>query len=141
MIKKIHGVTHTHPKHRVLITFVLLLSLLLTFKVFMSLNAIYGMAPAFLFSLAFGLLINVLYQFYHFRHCKGRYTRINTLTQIWFGSIAILASIIALLIEGIFNLDIIDILLVYVAIVLVTIFVFIKHYDDFLEHHTKDFKI
>ena len=130
------GLHHRH-KQRLLTTITTLLILTLSADVFLILNPVLGLELGLLFAFTVAIGLTVAYQCYNYRHSHEHLTLVNTLTQVFLGSILFASSIIILILHLLFGLDVLDGYMYMSFLVIVLTFAFLKKFDEFLEFEVK----
>jgi hypothetical protein len=124
---------HHRHKQRILTTIVMLIAFLIAVDSYIILQPITEMSVALVFSFAVAIGIITAYQCYNHRHSHEHITLINTLTQIFMGTILFVSAIIILLLHAFFGFDVIDSYLALSVLVIILTFIFLKQFDQFLE--------
>ncbi|MDD9952789.1 MAG: hypothetical protein OXR66_00465 [Candidatus Woesearchaeota archaeon] len=128
---------HHRHKQRVLTTLTTLITLTIAVDAFLILRGTIGMEPALLFSFAVAIGLTTAYQCYNYRHSHEHLTLVNTLTQVFLGSILFISCLVILLIHVFLGVNIIDMYLWLSVIVIALTFIFLKKFDEFLEYEVK----
>lgn len=126
-------VLHHRHKQRILTTIISLIVLFISIDVYLFLEPVIGMETALLYSFTVAIGLVVVYQCYNYRHSHEHLTLVNTLTQIFLGSVLFFSAVLMLVLQAIFGIDVLDSYLALSLIVIVLTFVFLKRFDAFLE--------
>jgi hypothetical protein len=128
---------HHRHKQRLLTTIVSLIVLSVAVDVFIFLMPILPLEVCLLYSFTVAIGLVTAYQCYNYRHSHEHLTLVNTLTQIFLGTILFVASIIILVLYALTGMDIINALLILSVIVVIITFLFLKRFDEFLEREVQ----
>jgi peptidoglycan biosynthesis protein MviN/MurJ (putative lipid II flippase) len=120
-------------KHRVLTTIVTVISLAVCFAVFQYLSQTKSIEVAAVIAFILGILIVLFYQIFNYKNLSHSISRVNSLTQIWLGLIIIVAGIITVLLNLSFGVEFSTALIWMAGLVLLLLFLTIKHFDSYLE--------
>ncbi len=133
------GLHHRH-KQRILTTIITLIIFVIGIDVYLILSPILDLPTALLYAFTVTIGLTVIYQSYNYRHSHEHTTLVNTLTQIFLGTVLFTTCVIMLLLQSIFLIDIINSYLVLSIITILFTFIFLKKFDRFLEDEvTKKF--
>jgi hypothetical protein len=131
---------HHRHKQRILTTIITLIILIIGVDVYLILSPMLDLATALLYAFTVVIGLTVVYQSYNYRHSHEHTTLVNTLTQIFLGTILFTTCMLMLLLQAIFSIDIIDSYLILSIITILFTFIFLKKFDRFLEEEvTKKF--
>lgn len=122
--------------HRVATTIVLVLSFTVATLVYFAMVKRITLPQAeeisALIAFSIGMFMNTSYLLFNFRSLKHKDTKLNTSTQIWFGIVVIIASLVALLLIG-FGMEFSTALILMSGIVITLLYLSIERFDEFLE--------
>src|SRR5687768_6948790 len=121
---------HHRHKQRVLTTIVTFIILFVAIDLFMVLYSVLPAEVALLYAFTVAIGLTVAYQCYNYRHSHEHLTLVNTLTQIFLGTILFIAAIIMLLLQTFAATDIIDSYLYLSLLVIVMTFLFLRRFDE-----------
>lgn len=124
---------HHRHKQRMLTTIITLFILLVAVDVFIFLQPALPLEVAALYAFTVAIGLTVAYQCYNYRHSHEHITLVNTLTQIFLGTVLFIAAIIMLVLHAFFSIDIVDSYLYLSLLVIILTFLFLRHFDEFLE--------
>lgn len=131
---------HHRHKQRILTTLITLITLVIGIDVYLILSPVLDPAIALLYSFTVVIGLSVVYQGYNYRHSHEYATLVNTLTQMYLGTVLFTTCTIMLIVQALFSLNIIDSYLILSIITILTTFIFLKEFDNFLaEEITKKF--
>jgi FlaA1/EpsC-like NDP-sugar epimerase len=128
---------HHRHKQRLLTTVILLIIFVVALDTYLILAPALTMETALLFAFTVAIGLTVAYQCYNYRHSHEHVTLVNTLTQIFLGTILFTAAVIMLLLQTFAGIDIIDSYLYLSLIVIFFTFLFLKRFDEFLEREAQ----
>jgi hypothetical protein len=129
---------HHRHKQRILTTIITLIILTIALDVFIILSPVLDPATTLLYAFTVAIGLTVAYQCYNYRHSHEHITLVNTLTQIFLGSILFVACLIMLALQTFYSIDILDSYLYLSVIVIIFTFVFLKRFDTFLEKEVQE---
>ena len=129
---------HHRHKQRILTTITTLIIFTITVDVFIILSPALDLATALLYAFTVAIGLTVAYQCYNYRHSHEHLTLVNTLTQVFLGTILFAASVVMLLLQAFLNIDIIDSYLYLSLVVIILTFIFLKRFDAFLEREVQE---
>lgn len=128
---------HHRHKQRLLTTIITLIILIIAVDTFIILNPSFELETSLLFAFAVAIGLTTAYQCYNHRHSHEHATLVNTLTQIFLGTILFIATILILLLHALFQIDILDSYLYMSLAVILLTFIFLKRFDEFLEREVQ----
>jgi hypothetical protein len=128
---------HHRHKQRILTTIVTLIIFIIAADTFIILNPVLELETSLLFAFAVAIGLTTAYQCYNYRHSHEHVTLVNTLTQIFMGTILFASAVIMLLLRAIFQIDVLNSYLYMSLIVIILIFIFLKRFDEFLEREVQ----
>ena len=121
-------------KHRIMSTAVLLISIALSVGIFfLFLMAGFSSEVSGLIAFSIAISINIIYQYAYFFHMEEDITKVNALTQVWFGVIIIFSCSLILILHVFFGVGFENALIFMSALVITTIFLTIKKFDEYIE--------
>jgi hypothetical protein len=129
---------HHRHKQRILTTIVTLITLTIALDVYIVLAPVLDLTTALLYAFTVAIGLTVAYQCYNYRHSHEHITLVNTLTQIFLGTILFAASLVMLLLQAFLSIDILDSYLYLSVAVIVLTFIFLKRFDAFLEKEVQE---
>ena len=130
-------VLHHRHKQRILTTIITLIIFFIALDVFVILTPVLTPETGLLYAFTVAIGLIVIYQTYNYRHSHEHITLVNTLTQIFLGTILFAICIIMLLLQAFFEIDIMTSYLILSLLVIVFTFVFLRRFDAFLEKETQ----
>lgn len=130
------GLHHRH-KQRVLTTIVMLIILFIAIDIFILLQPVLELEVAVLYAFTIAIGLTVVYQCYNYTHSHEHMTLVNTLTQIFLGTVLFIAAIIMLLLQAFARIDIINSYLSLSLLVIMLTFLSLGRFDEFLEREVQ----
>ncbi len=127
--------THHRHKQRTLSVIVFLLIFTVATDVYFILSPAYGLEAALLFAFTVAIGLTVTYQCYNYRHSHEHHVMLNTLTQIYLGTILFACCVLILLLHAFLGLDILDGYIILSLIVLLLTFLSLGHFEEWVTHH------
>jgi hypothetical protein len=130
-------VLHHRHKQRILTTIVMLIAFLIAIDAYIILSPVLEMEVALLFSFAVAIGIITAYQCYNYRHSHEHITLVNTLTQIFMGTILFASAVLILVLHTMFGWDVLNSYILLSVLVIALTFLFLKQFDQFLEREVQ----
>jgi|GEM_PF-3605662 len=131
-------VLHHRHKQRILTTITTLVIFTIALDVFLFLQPILDLQTALLYAFTVAIGLVTAYQCYNYRHSHEHLTLVNTLTQIFLGTVLFASALTMLFLQAFFDIDILDSYLYLSVLVILLTFIFLKSFDTFLESEVKD---
>jgi hypothetical protein len=128
---------HHRHKQRILTTVATLIAFVIGVDAFIILQPIVEMSIALLFSFAAAIGVVTAYQCYNYRHSHEHLTLVNTLTQIFMGTVLFAGAILILLLQAFFGMEVTDSYLVLSLLVIFLTFLSLRGFDEFLEREVQ----
>lgn len=129
---------HHRHKQRILTTITTLIIFTIAADVFIILSPALDLATSLLYAFTVAIGLTVAYQCYNYKHSHEHLTLVNTLTQVFLGTILFAASIVMLLLQAFLDIDIVDSYLYLSLVVIILTFIFLKRFDAFLEREVQE---
>jgi hypothetical protein len=129
---------HHRHKQRILTTIITLMIFIIAADTFIILQRILDLPTTLLYAFTVAIGLTTAYQCYNYRHSHEHTTLVNTLTQIFLGSVLFVSALIMLLLQAFIGIDILDSYLYMSLLVIVVTFLFLKRFDEFLEQEVQD---
>lgn len=129
---------HHRHKQRILTTLITLIIFIIAADVFIILQKTLDLQTTLLYAFTVAVGLTTAYQCYNYRHSHEHITLVNTLTQIFLGSILFVSAILMLLLQLFFGIDILDSYLYMSLLVILITFLFLKRFDRFLEREVQE---
>jgi multisubunit Na+/H+ antiporter MnhB subunit len=124
---------HHRHKQRILTTIALLSVFTLSLDVFLLLQPATGLDVSLLFAFTVAIGLITAYQCYNYRHSHEHLTAVNTLTQVFLGSVLFASCVLILILHAFFGVDIINSYISLSVIVVLLTFLLLRRFDEFLE--------
>lgn len=128
---------HHRHKQRILTTIVTLIIFIISIDVFIVLQRVLDLPSTLLYAFTVAIGLTTAYQCYNYRHSHEHTTLVNTLTQIFLGSVLFVSAIIMLLLQTFAGIDVLDSYLYMSILVIIITFLFLKRFDEFLEREVQ----
>jgi len=128
------NLTQRH-KQRILTTLVTVSVFLFSFIVFVLLSNLLSLEMSLVITFLVAITLLTIYQVYHYRFCHEHITLVNTLTQIYAGTILIAGILIMLILKLGLSIDFVTSYLILSLVVILLVFLTLRRYDEFLEEH------
>ena len=128
---------HHRHKQRLLTTIILLMIFVVALDTFLILEPVLPIETSLLFAFCVAIGLTVAYQCYNYRHSHEHITLVNTLTQIFLGTVLFVAAVIILLLQAFAGIEMVDSYLYLSLAVILLIFIFLKRFDEFLEREVQ----
>lgn len=122
-------------KQRLLTTIVTVNVFLACFLLFFLLSRAIDLEMTLILTFLAGIVMLTGYQVHHYRYCHEHTTIVNTLTQIYAGTILTIALLLILLLRWLFGVEVGTSYIILSAIVILLVFLTLGRYDEFLESH------
>jgi hypothetical protein len=129
---------HHRHKQRILTTIITLIIFIIAADVFIILQRVLDLPTTLLYAFTVAIGLTTAYQCYNYRHSHEHMTLVNTLTQIFLGSVLFVSAVIMLLLQAFLGIDILDSYLYMSILVIIITFLFLKRFDEFLEREVQD---
>jgi hypothetical protein len=122
-------------KQRILTTIVTISTFLVGLLLFLALSASMSLEVTLIITFLVCIALLTGYQVHHYQYCHEHATLVNTLTQIYAGSILIAGILIMLLLKLILAIEFTTSYIILSLIIIVLVFLTLGKYDEFLEEH------
>jgi hypothetical protein len=122
-------------RQRILTTIVTLCVFLFAFILFVLLSRLLSLEMSLILTFLVAITLLTVYQLYHYRFCHEHATLVNTLTQIYAGTILVVGILIMLILKLLLGIEYVTSYIILSAVVILLVFLTLGRYDEFLEEH------